>query len=102
MNPKKNRIKTVRIDDDLAARVAAITAAYGVAEAVLFRDALDAVCTYIEENEGYRRPIDVIRAGELRAVAQLAAEPPGKYLAGAGEKRRMPQIERGKSKPGVE
>jgi hypothetical protein len=77
-----------RVPRSLVERIERIYARHGVPEAVLVRDAVTALCAYIEAEDCYRRPIEVVpardlvrRQGELDAL--LVAEPPGHY--GTGE-----------------
>lgn len=65
-----------RVSFSLKSRLRRIYDRYGISEAVLLRDALDAVCSYVEENGGYRRPIQVCQAAESKGDMQELLEEP--------------------------
>lgn len=77
--PLKDGLLSVRIDGALKQRIARAFSLYGVTEATLVRDSVEAALNYIEQQKGYRRPIQMT----LDTVAYaLAAESPATYEHG--------------------
>lgn len=60
-----------RVPGAMKERVARANERYGVSESVLIRDALVAILDYIDREDGYRRPVMMVRVtAQLQAVAE--------------------------------
>jgi hypothetical protein len=74
--PLKDARIVARVPGELRRRLERAYELYGVTEATLVRDALDATLDYIERTKGYRRPISM-NWDEPQAMAAEAAAPYG-------------------------
>lgn len=68
--PLKDEQIRVRVPGTLKTRINAVFARYGVTEATLVRDALEAILDHIERTRGYCRPVMMVQADPVRAVAE--------------------------------
>jgi hypothetical protein len=77
--PLRDEFLRVRIEGVLKQRIARAYSLYGVTEATLVRDAVIAALDYMEAQEGYKRPIQMILNTE---AFHAAAEDPAPYEHG--------------------